>query len=75
MVSSKGVLSEEQKQAIREPAAAPDLFEQINGQIENAASVDTLDIAADLIGSVQDQSQREQLTALYQKRADELMNG
>lgn len=81
MVSSKGVLSEEMKAAIREPISAaqqdttPSLFEQIKGQIENAASVDTLDIAADLIGSVQDQSQREQLTALYQKRADELMNG
>lgn len=75
MVSSKGILTEEQKQAIREPAAAPDLFEQIKGQIAKATSMDTLDLAADLIGEVAEQTQREQLTALYQKRTDELMNG
>lgn len=75
MVSSKGVLSEEQKQAIREPAVPPDLFEQIRGQIEKATSTDTLDLAADLIGEVADPAQREQLTALYQQRTDKLMNG
>lgn len=75
MVSSKGVLSEEQKQAIRAPAPEPDLFEQIKGQIENAASQDDLDVAADLIGEVADHAQREELTEMYQKRTDELMNG
>lgn len=78
MVSSKGALTEEQKTKIRapiEPAAPPDLFEQIKGQIEKATSTDTLDLAADLIGEVADPTQREALTALYQKRTDELMNG
>lgn len=75
MVSSKGVLSEEQKQAIREPAAAPDLFEQIKGQIEKATSQDVLDVAADTIGEVADPAKREELTAIYRKRTDELMNG
>lgn len=73
MVSSKGVLSEEQKQAIREPAAAPDLFEQIKGQIEKATSTDTLDLAADLISDVADPAQREELTVLYRQRQDELI--
>lgn len=78
MVSSKGVLTEEQKTKIRaaiEPAAPPDLFEQIKGQLEKATSTDTLDIAADLIGEVSDPAQRESLTALYRKRIDEVMNG
>jgi len=75
MVSSKGVLSEEQKSAIRAPAEAPDLFAQIKGQIEKATSVDVLDVAADLIGEVSDPAQREELTALYQQRTDALMNG
>lgn len=75
MVSSKGVLSEEQKAAIRAPAEAPDLFAQIKGQIEKATSVDVLDVAADLIGEVSDPAQREELTALYQQRTDALMNG
>lgn len=75
MVSSKGVLSEAQKQAIRAPAPAPDLSEQIKGQIEKASSIDTLDIAADLIGEIADDAKRAELTALYAKRADELMNG
>lgn len=75
MVSSRGVLSDAQKAEIRAPAEAPDLFEQIKGQIEKATSIDTLDVAADLIGEVTDDAQRAELSALYQKRADELMNG
>lgn len=74
MASSRNTLSEEHKQAIREPAATPDLFEQVKGQIEKAASTDTLDLAADLISEVADPAQREQLTALYRQRTDELMN-
>lgn len=77
LVSSKGTLTEEQKAAIRAPAeqTAPDLYEQIKSQIEKSTSVDVLDVAADLIGEVSDPAQREQLTALYQQRIDELMNG
>lgn len=75
MVTSRGTLTEEQMAAIRAPAEAPDLFEQIRSQIEKATSPDTLDLAADLIGEVSDPAQREQLTTLYQKRTDELMNG
>lgn len=77
LVSSKGTLTEEQKAAIRAPAeqTAPDLYEQIKSQIEKSTSVDVLDVAADLIGEVSDPAQREQLTALYQQRTNELMNG
>lgn len=77
-VSTKYTLSEEQKSEIRkevQPPAAPDLYEQIKGQIEKSTSVDVLDLAADLIGEVTDPKQREELTAMYHKRADELMNG
>lgn len=78
MVSSKYTLTDEQKQEIKKdvaPPAAPDLFEQIKGQIEKSTSVDVLDLAADLIGEVSDPAQREALTNLYRIRADELMNG
>lgn len=74
-ISTKYHLTDEQKDAIRAPGEAPDLFTQIKGQIEKATSTDTLDLAADLIGEVADPAQREQLTALYHKRTDELMNG
>lgn len=75
MVSSKGTLTDEQKAAISAPPDAPDLFEQIKGQIEKATSQDTLDVAADMIGELADEKQRAELSALYQKRTDELMNG
>lgn len=72
MVSSKGVLSDEQKQAIREPASAPDLFEQIKAKIKKATSQDVLDVAADTIGEVADQQQRAELQSLYTTRRAEL---
>jgi hypothetical protein len=75
MVSTKGLLSEEQKDSIRAPADAPDLFEQIKAKIEKADSVDVLDVAGDLIGGIEDMEKRKELSALYQKRADEMMNG
>jgi phage recombination protein Bet len=75
MVSSKYVMSEAQKADIRKAPEAPDLFEQIKGQIEKATSTDTLDIAADMIGELADTEQRDELTALYRARTDELMNG
>lgn len=75
MVSSRGTLTEEQKAAIRAPAEAPDLFAQIKGQIEKATSQDVLDVAADLVGELTDPAQRAELSALYQKRTDEMMNG
>jgi phage recombination protein Bet len=75
MVSSKGVLSEEMKAAIRAPVSAPDMADQIKAQLEKAVDLDTLQVAADLIGEVEDPAKREELTALYQKRTDELMNG
>lgn len=73
MVSSKGVLSDEQKKAIREPAAPPDLFDQIKTKLEKAEDLDVLQVAADLIGEVADPAKREELTAIYRKRQDELI--
>lgn len=75
MVSTKGVLSEEQKAAIRAPVDAPDPAEQIRKALESAKDTDTLDVAGDLIGEVADEAKRAELSALYAKRADELMNG
>lgn len=75
MVSSKGVLSEEQKRAIRDPSAMACLFDQIKSKLEKADGIDVLDVAADLIGEISDPEQREKLIAMYQKRTDEIMNG
>lgn len=75
MVSTKGVLSEEQKAAIRAPVDAPDPAEQIRKALESAKDTDTLDVAGDLIGGIADEAKRAELSALYAKRADELMNG
>ncbi len=73
MASSRNTLSEEQKKAIREPAPAPDLFEQIKTKLEKAEDLDVLQVAADLIGEVADPAKREELTAIYRKRQDELI--
>lgn len=76
MVSTKGTLTDEQKAAIRAPAVAEppaeDLFAQVKAGLEKAQSLDTLDVAADLIKSVADEQQRAELSALYQQRLEDL---
>jgi phage recombination protein Bet len=75
-VSTKGTLTEEQKAAIRAPTApaptAEDLFTQVKAGLEKAQSLDTLDVAADLIKSVAVEQQRAELSALYQQRMEDL---
>ena len=76
MVSTKGMLTDEQKAAIRAPIAsaptAEDLFAQVKAGLEKAQSLDALDLAADLIKSVADEQQRAELSALYQQRLEDL---
>lgn len=75
MVGTKGMLSDEQKAAIRSPVSTPDPAEKIRKAIEAAKDMDTLDVAGDLIGEITDEAKRAELSALYQRRTDELMNG
>lgn len=75
MVSTKGMLTEEQKAAIRAPIAEPpaeNLFAQVKVQLENAKSLDSLDVAADLIKLVSDEQQLAELSQLYQQRLEDL---
>lgn len=74
MVSTKGMLTDEQKAAIRAPIEEDpaDMFAQVKDQLEKARSLDTLDLAADLIKSVADEQQRAELSALYQQRLEDL---
>lgn len=59
-----------------EPAAEPSLlppepevtFAQVAAALNKAKSADTLDVAADLIGQVADETQRAELADLYQQR-------
>jgi len=74
-ISTKGTLTEEQKAAIRAPVSAEppaDMFAQVKDQLEKAQSLDTLDLAADLIKSVADEQQRAELSTLYQQRLEDL---
>lgn len=79
---TKGVLTEAQKAAIREPAGksaekAPDAgpvvtYAQVADAINRAKDAEALAVAADLIGAVTDPQQRSELTQLYGQRAEEL---
>lgn len=73
MVSSRYALSEEQKAEIRKAPEAPGMFEQIKAKLEKAEDLDVLQVAADLIGEVEDPAQREELTAIYRRRQDEII--
>jgi phage recombination protein Bet len=66
-VSSKAVLSDEQKAEIREPvASAPAVtFAQVEKRLREAKDTDELDAAADLIGEVGDEQQRKELGDIY----------
>lgn len=67
-VQTKGVLSDEQKRRISEPAAQPSAFEKIKASLLNAQDADTLDVAADLIAEVESEADRADLTHIYHER-------
>lgn len=76
-VESKGKLTDGQKAKIRgEQKPPPDhlgiTFESVQATLLNAKDVDTLGAAADLIGEVSEPEKRQELTALYGKRKEEL---
>jgi hypothetical protein len=47
-------------------------YAQVRDQLERATSLDTLSIAADLIGQVADEEQRGELAGIYQQQAEKL---
>lgn len=61
--------AQEEQQA--EPIGAPD-YDQVAHQLRAASSMDTLDIAADLIQDVEHPEDQEDLRAIYQQRREEL---
>jgi recombination protein RecT len=67
------VEQQRQQPAQRQQAApAEDEAGKIERALRNAKDTDTLDLAADLIGSIEDTGRRDQLRAIYQDRTDEL---
>lgn len=75
-LSTKYSLTDEQKaklQGAEQPAGAGETEAQkVEKAIKSAKDVDVLDVAADLISSIADESARNGLTALYQQRRNEL---
>lgn len=85
MVQSKGALTEDQKQAIREPAPAGErpaqeatpasgpavTYAQVADKLHAAKDADALAEAGDLIGAVATPEHRAELSAIYDKRAAE----
>lgn len=76
---TKGQLTEAQKAAIRAPAgeqsqdAAPKVtFAQVADKLNAAKDHEQLATAASLISAVADEKQRAELSALYERRSDEL---
>lgn len=87
-VSSKNMLTAEQKKAITDLAAPPPpatiehqgnaggpvvTFASLEEKIRKATDVDVLDADADLIREVKDPQQREELSQLYQERRADLV--
>lgn len=77
MAQTKHPLTDEQKRAIRAPAAATaatagPTYAHVADQLAKATNDDALAIAADLIKDVADQAHRTELNALYDKRRAEL---
>lgn len=70
MLSTKGVLSEDQLAEIRKGRNTQPVvtFEQVKNKIEAAEDAEILALAADFIGEVADPAQREELTAIYKQR-------
>lgn len=80
-VETKGILSDEQKAAIRAPATkhASDgdseilmTYAQVADKLTAAKTLDKLSEAATLISTVADEGQRGELSALYERRTAEL---
>lgn len=75
-VSSKAVLSEEQKasiRAVKKVDAAPSVdHDQLAERMRNAKDMDMLAADADLIAAVADPEKRKELTAVYEARKAEL---
>lgn len=70
-VSSKAVLSDEQKaqiNAVKKDETPAVAFEAVYAKLEKSDGPDVLDLAADLIASVSDEQQRKDLTQFYQTR-------
>jgi hypothetical protein len=77
VVSSKGVLSADQVatiKAIKKPDEQPIVvtFAQVEEKLRKAPDLSLLDAEADLIREVADEQQREELTAIYNQRKEEL---
>lgn len=61
-------------QDVQNTSDAPS-FAQVADAINRAEALDTLDVAADLIGSVADETQRAELAALYEQRKVAIAGG
>jgi phage recombination protein Bet len=73
-VSSKAILSEEQKAQIRAVQSSSAVtFAQVAEKLNRADCMDVLDLAADLIGDVSDPAQRVELSALYQSNRSKFL--
>jgi len=77
MAQTKHPLTDEQKRAIRKPAAeataaAGPTYAHVADQLNKAANDDALAVAADLIKDVADAAHRTELNALFDKRRAEL---
>lgn len=75
MVSSKAVLSDEQKAAINAVIKEEKIvvtYAQVAEKLNAAKDIDVLQADADLIREVADEAQRAELTTLYQQRKTEL---
>lgn len=80
MAQTKAPLTGDQIKAVRaavtptgaeqNPAAVT--FAQVEAKLLKSDSMDVLDLAADLIGEVADPAQRSELSAIYNKRKEEL---
>ena len=70
-VSSKATLTADQIEAIRSAAdQEPSMFDQVKAKLEKAEDPDVLDVAADLIGEVEDPAQRQTLGEIYNQRRE-----
>lgn len=80
MAQTKAPLTDDQIKAVRaavtptgaEQNTAAVTFAQVEAKLNKSDSMDVLDLAADLIGEVADPAQRSELSAIYNKRKEEL---
>ena len=73
-VSSKAILSDDQKKKIEAVKKAEIFvtFAQVAEKLNKATDIDVLNADADLIREVKDETQRDELTALYNERKNQL---